>query len=280
MSSAFEQLASRAHHWNVAIHHIRETTGSVLGFGAFGAGQETRVVLKISKQPGDEWHAGDVLRAFDGDGTVRVYESDAGAVLLERLDPGKELVELVRQDNDEAATEILAQVMQQMAHHAPPAHCPTVLDWARGFDRYLQSGDNQISRLLVNEAGELYRSLAGSQQRTMLLHGDLQHYNVLFDSRRGWVAIDPKGVVGELEYEIGAIVRNPVEQPDFFTSPTIIERRLRALTNALDLDYRRALEWSFAEAVLSAIWEVEDGYSVGPNNPALKLAHTIRPLLR
>ena len=43
----------------------------------------------------------------------------------------------------------------------------------------------------------------------MLLHGDLQHYNVLLDKDRGWVAIDPKGVVGELEYEVGALLRNP-----------------------------------------------------------------------
>ena len=32
--------------------------------------------------------------------------------------------------------------------------------------------------------------------------------NVRFDSGRGWLAIDPKGVFGELEYEVGAVVRN------------------------------------------------------------------------
>jgi streptomycin 6-kinase len=210
-----DHIALRAQNWKVAIHHTRETTASVI---AFGERHNTPVVLKVTKQQGDEWHAGDVLRAFDGNGTVRVYESEAGAVLLERLDPGNELVELVRQGNDEKATEILAQVMQQMAHHAPPAHSPTVFDWARGFDRYLKSSDKQIDATLVSEVANLYRSLAASQQGTMLLHGDLQHYNVLFDSRRGWIAIDPKGVVGELEYEVGAILRNPVERPDSFAT--------------------------------------------------------------
>ncbi len=277
MSSALDQLALRAQQWDVAIHHAWETTGSAL---AFGVRRGIRVVLKITKQPGDEWHAGDILRAFGGDGTVRVYESDAGAVLLERLDPGSELVELVRHGKDETATEILAQVMQQMAQHAPTCDCSTVLDWARGFDRYLKAGDKQIPAALVSEAGELYRRLATSQQSVMLLHGDLHHYNVLFDSTRGWVAIDPKGVVGELEYEVGAILRNPTEQPDLYASPTVIESRLRMLTKALHLDYQRALEWSFAQAVLSAVWEVEDGYPVGPNNPALKLAYVLRPLSR
>ena len=276
MSSALDQLKRRAHQWDVAIDSTWETNGSVL---AFGVRRRTRVVLKISKQSGDEWHSGDILRAFDGDGMVRVYESDAGAVLLEQLDPGTELVELVRQGKDETAIEILAQVMLQTAHHTPPSHCPTVLDWARGFDRFLKMGDKQIPSHLVSEAGELYRRLGTSAGGTMLLHGDLHHYNVLFDSNRGWVAIDPKGVVGELEYEVGAILRNPVEQPDFVASTNIIERRLRALTDVLHLDYRRALEWSFAQAVLSEIWDVEDGYPIAANNPALKLAHAIRSLL-
>lgn len=59
--------------------------------------------------------------------------------------------------------------------------------------------------------------LAASQDETTLLHGDLHHYNVLSDVRRGWLAIDPKGVIGEVEYEAGAIFRNPNEMPDLFT---------------------------------------------------------------
>jgi streptomycin 6-kinase len=47
----------------------------------------------------------------------------------------------------------------------------------------------------------------------------LHHYNVLFDIESAvWVAIDPKGVVGELEYEVGAIIRNPVENPGLYVS--------------------------------------------------------------
>ena len=71
----------------------------------------------------------------------------------------------------------------------------------------------------------MYVDLSGSQRSTRLLHGDLQHYNVLFDTDRGWLAIDPKGVVGELEHEIGAVLRNPDERPDLFLSSSVIERR-------------------------------------------------------
>lgn len=271
-----EQLLARAKQWNVSIERTHETTGSFLAFGTRG---DIPVVLKLSKHPGDEWNSGDVLRAFNGDGVVKVYESEGGAVLLERLDPGDELVTLVRRGDDDAANDILSRVMQKMAHHIPPEDSPTVFDWARGFDRYWQSGASQLPADLVHQAQNLYLSLANSQGRTMLLHGDLQHYNVIFDSRRGWVAIDPKGIVGELEYEIGAIIRNPVEHFELFDAPEIIQRRIRFLANALSLDQQRALAWSFAQAVLSAIWDIEDGFSTRISQHTLKLAQTIRTLL-
>jgi streptomycin 6-kinase len=110
----------------------------------------------------------------------------------------------------------------------------------------------------------------------MLLHGDLQHYNVLFDKQRGWVAIDPKGVVGELEFEVGALLRNPEA---LFANPATIQRRLEILTNSLPLNYSRTIQWSYAQAVLSALWDIEDGYPFKPNNPSLLLAQALRPML-
>jgi len=206
---------------------------------------------------------------------VRVYEAETGAVLLERLEPGEQLVNV----KDEEATKILAQVIAKLANHAPPIECPTAADWGRGFDRYLLSGDQQVPHELVHEARDLYQHLASTQRTTMLLHGDLQHYNVLFDRDRGWVAIDPKGVAGELEYEVGPLLRNPVEHPELFANPATIKRRLETLTALLHLDHSRALAWSFAQAVLSAIWDVEDNHQLEPNNPALLLARTLKPML-
>jgi streptomycin 6-kinase len=272
-----KQLSSRAKQWHVAIDEVRETEGSLL---AFGVRDGRRVVLKISKRAGDELNSGDVLRAFNGDGTVRVYESAEGAVLLERLDPGAELVELVRASRDDEATSILAEVIKRMSNHQSPGNCATVHNWAMGFDRYInQYGTGPIPLALVEEAASIYRSLAASQKQLMLLHGDLHHYNVLFDTDRGWVAIDPKGVIGELEYELGAIIRNPVELPELYISCARVERRLRALTTVLNLDYRRAVEWGFAQAVLSAIWDLEDGFEVLPGNPSIQLAEVIKSLL-
>jgi len=276
VTTPHEQLTLRAAEWNVTVVEIRETEGSLLGFGLSNG---RRVVLKVSSLS-DEMNSGTVLEAFQGAGTVRVHKSDHGAVLLERLDPATELVELVRSGRDDEATHILANTIGLMANHEPPPGCPTLFDWVRGFDRYLsEHSGGPISLQLVREAESVYRNLALSQRQTMLLHGDLHHYNVLFDSTRGWISIDPKGVVGELEYELGAIIRNPVELPDFYISRAVIERRLMQLTEALGLDYDRALRWTFAQAVLSAIWDVEDGVTVTSDHPSLCLAELTRMLL-
>ncbi|MDX6498251.1 MAG: streptomycin 6-kinase [Blastocatellia bacterium] len=292
-----------ARDWRVIIDNTFETESSVIAFGirdVDGAGsRKDEVVLKVVKQPGDEWHSGEVLAAFNGKGFVRVYEHAPGAVLLQRLRPGNSLVELSLNGHDEEATDILAGVIQQMSSvessmssvdlprserkspnpHAPLQHCPTVHDWAKAFERYTATGDKQIPMDLVMAGQRVYLDLCSSQQRLIVLHGDLQHYNVLFDSDRGWLAIDPKGVFGEIEYEIGAALRNPLAQPELFLLPATIERRLGQFNSRLNLNYERTLAWGFAQAVLSAIWGVEDGFTVDATNPALRLAAVMRPML-
>ena len=272
-----DQLHAKAAQWNVKLEETLETASSLLGFGIRNG---ERVVLKLITGANDEMHSGKVLRAFAGDGAVRVLEEEPGATLLERLDPGEQLVDLVTCGYDDNATTILAGVIEKLANHKPPEVCPSVADWGRGFDWYLaRSEDQSLSHELAREAQTVFNEMVSTQGPTMLLHGDLHHYNVLFDHRRGWVAIDPKGVVGELEYEIGALLRNPFGQPDFLSNRETVERRLNILTSLLPLDRTRTLKWAFAQAVLSEIWGIEDGYELQPTNPALQLANTLRPMI-
>jgi streptomycin 6-kinase len=272
-----------AREWGVVVEDTFETHSSMI---AFGARDDQAVVLKVIKQAGDEWCSGEILEAFDGHGVVRVYEQTPGAVLVERLKPGNSLVDLSLNGKDEEATDILGDVIQQMSSLESSTFgsessnaFKTAQDWGKGFDRYVATGDDQIPLELVAAGQYVFSQVCASQRSPRLLHGDLQHYNVLFDSSRGWVAIDPKGVVGELEYEIGAGLRNPVERPELFLSPATIERRLRQFTNKLNLDFERMLRWSFAQAVLSAIWEIEDGFAVDETNSSLRLTNAIRPML-
>jgi streptomycin 6-kinase len=273
--SPHDRLVERARDWHVIVDETFETGTSLI---AFGRRDTQPIALKIVTREGDEWRSGEVLDAFDGNGVVRIYEYVPGATLLERLTPGNVLAELSLGGRDDEATEIIANVIKRMSP-IRSTQCPTVQDWSLNFDRYVATGDQQIPHPLVTQARTLYIELCESQTQPRLLHGDLQHYNVLFDADRGWLAIDPKGVLGEIEYEIGAAMRNPVERPEIFASAAVVEKRVATLASRLGLDPPRVLAWSFAQAVLSAIWDVEDGFAIGSAHPAIQLADAVRALL-
>jgi streptomycin 6-kinase len=266
------RIAERVKSWDVRAERAFTTETSAL---VYGARDGKPVVVKFALAAGDEWRSGEIAAAFGGRGVVQVHEHAAGAALLERLVPGTPLVTLVLEGRDDEATEILAALLRRMSPGDPPAGCATVEAWALGFERYLATNDARIPRELVLHAQRVYLELAAAQREPALLHGDLQHYNVLHDERRGWIAIDPKGVVGELEYEIGAALRNPYERPDVLASPEVIERRLAIFQAALGMDVDRARAWGFAQGVLSAIWSVEDRRAVDADYAGLRLAGAI-----
>jgi streptomycin 6-kinase len=261
-----------ARRWNVTVDAILETESSSIAYGWRG---QLPVVLKVLRKPNDEWSSGEILAAFAGSGTARVYEHVPGAILMERLSPGTPLVELSLNGRDHEATEILADVIDGMSPNTPECACPSVEDWGKGFGVH----QSRISRALVAQARQVFEELARSQTNPRLLHGDLHHYNVLFDRDGGWLAVDPKGVFGEIEYEIGAALRNPVERPDLFADAMIVERRLNVFASKLRIDTERALRWTFAQAVLAALWKLEDGADLTPQDPFVRLAETVRPML-
>jgi len=45
------------------------------------------------------------------------------------------------------------------------------------------------------------------------------------------------------------------------------------------MDVERTLQWSFAQAVLAAVWAVEDGVVIGPDSGWIALAHAIHPMI-
>jgi streptomycin 6-kinase len=196
-----------------------------------------------------------------------VVEAAPGALLIERLTPGEDLCGLVRDGRDDAATHILCDVMAKLNRPAP-ADLPLrqVADWGRGFarnrDAALAVG---VPAELIDHGEALFFELCASQAAPIVLHGDLQHYNVLHDTARGWLAIDPKGILGEPAYETGAMLRNPNEDPDLSAEPAVIAHRTDIMCERLGLDRKRVLGWCFAQWILSILWAIQDhlDYSSG-----------------
>jgi len=110
---------------------------------------------------------------------------------------------------------------------------------------------------LLDRAESLARELLGSAPSHVLLHGDFHHYNVLSAERAPWLAIDPKGMVGDPGYEVGPFLLNP-NQEAWYLDPAVLRRRLDILADELAYDRARLRDWGIAHAVLSACWSAED----------------------
>jgi streptomycin 6-kinase len=266
-----DRVVACARAWGVSIERTAATPMSLLVHGKRAG---TPIVMKVVEEGSDEWRCGEMAAKFGGRGVVRVFEHMPGAALLEKLDPGEPLAALTLAGRDDEATAVLANMLLRMVPGDPPADCPTVEQWAGAFVRHAGSGDERVPMALVEPAQRIYSDLAATQRNPALLHGDLHHYNVLSDRTRGWCAIDVKGVVGELEYELGAALRNPIDRPDLFAKIDVVERRLEQFGLALGLDVGRARGWCFAQAVLSAIWSTEDGRD-DARDAALALARAL-----
>jgi len=222
----------------------------------------TAAVLKLSFPRDKEFRTEtEALRLFDGRGAVRLLRLDLerGAMLLERCEPG---VPLAAIEDDEEATAIAGRVMRRLWRPAPPAHSfPLVSDWARGLDRLRRrfgGGTGPLPAALVEEAEALFAWLIPTQTDPVLLHGDFHHDNVLSARRDAWLAIDPKGVVGEPAYDAGTLLREPPELLNTSRPSRVLKRRLDQLSEELGLDRARVRGWALAQAVLAAYWGLED----------------------
>jgi streptomycin 6-kinase len=198
------------------------------------------------------------LQWFGGDGVCRVLEADpaAGMLLLERLRPGEMLTSL---KDDEQRTRIGAEVMARVRRPAPEG-MPFIRleDWfgeLRKLRPRFGGGTGYFPRRLVEHVEATLPGLLEARP-PMLIHGDLHHFNIL-SSSRGWLAIDPKGVVGNPEYEVGPFLINPWgEYVDDPGAVRMIGRRIAILSEVLGYERERIRDWGVCHAVLSAFWSM------------------------
>jgi streptomycin 6-kinase len=215
---------------------------------------ETVILKLLSPLETEEQRGAMALRYFDSQGAVRLFRYDAGAHLMEYA-AGDELVTLVERGEDENATRIIAQVIDQL--HNVPRNIPQdglirLERWFEAlFDKAASDRQAGTDSIYVRSAS-LARRLLADQRDVRVLHGDIHHRNIR-KSPRGWLTFDPKGLVGERTYDCANTLCNPV-------IPELVHNETRLLTNAailadnLALDLFRLLAFTYAYACLNASW--------------------------
>ncbi|MDX9991499.1 MAG: aminoglycoside phosphotransferase family protein [Anaerolineales bacterium] len=218
-------------------------------------------VLKIGVPNREIFSEMAALRLFDGAGACRLLAADDEncTFLLERLFPGQMLVSLA---DDEARTQIACQVMTRLWRPAPPELPFIPLSaWFAELDQLRPRYGGATGPFpggLVARVESLLPDLLHKSNPVLLIHGDFHHFNVL-NSERGWLAIDPKGVLGPPGYEVGPFLINPWDELLKAANPLeMTERRLSILSEQLGLPAAHLRDWGLSHCLLSAWWDTDE----------------------
>lgn len=221
-------------------------------------------MLKIARSEEERRGAG-LMAWWNGNGAARVLAHDGDAILLERATARRSLADMVHQGHDDEASRIICGVAATLHARSgsPPTDLVPLSDWyeelfhAAGTDTWI-----------FRQAAATARELLASPSEICALHGDLHHGNVLDFDERGWLAIDPKGLLGERGFDFANILCNP--DSEIATSPGRMTRQITVVAEAARLDPARLLRWVFAYAALSAAWTIGER---GDPKLALTIAH-------
>ena len=214
-------------------------------------------VLKL--QPVDEETAGEpvALRWWGaaGAGAVRLLEHDpvTGTMLLERLDGGRSLEGMADAGR---AVRVIAELLAGLT-----AVRPGVDAGLRGLgeaaSRMLAGAPDVVAALVDEEERGLVRDCAAAVREVAgepgdrLLHWDLHFGNVLA-GESGWVAIDPKPLVGDPGFELLPALVNRFDAD-------AVGARFDVMTGVLGLDRGRAAAWTLGRVLQNARWSVGGG---------------------
>ncbi|MDR3550474.1 MAG: aminoglycoside phosphotransferase family protein [Candidatus Babeliales bacterium] len=247
-------VVALAKQWNLSnLKPIKNLSYNYVMTGIQGA---MPIALKIGCDQYEMQKEMEVLNAYDGNSCIRLIESNMAhnAILLELAIPGTSLLSFFP-DADDAAIEYTIAIMKSL--HAMPipsdVGVPTVRNWLKDLFE-----PPQVPHMYhIHKAQKIAERLLATQStKDVLLHGDLHHGNILL-SARGWLAIDPKGVIGEPAFEVCAFIRNPY--PEQLKPKELLAHRIELFAQGLAIDKQRLHEWLYVRVVLDACWSINEG---------------------
>ena len=257
-----EQVAALTERWELQIERrFPATPGSPGNFVATALRADgTRCVLKVSQYLTETRSEIAALAMWRGHGAARLLASaaDVGGLLMEQVEPGTMLA-AEEPYADEATTRVAADLLRELWIRPDTGVDLISLDtWFAAYDRNRDALVRSVAgfpAVLFQRADALRAELLSSTDHPVVLHGDLHHYNILRSERAGWLAIDPKGLVGDPCFDVCQFLLNPDRHVPLGEN----RRRLEIFCSELDLDPLRTRQWCLVHAVLDACWSFEDG---------------------
>jgi len=277
--SAAEEFAAA---WGVTLVERASSGHNEVWFARRG---DEHVVLKVGDVESRAREAA-ALAAYP-DAAARLLAFDAtGALLVERVLLGDDLLPLSRTDDD-AATAVVGRLIRELhtTQTRPEVHALPSLATLGSVFVSVQP-DRRLEPELVDRARALFAELVADADE-VVLHGDLHHMNVLRhgvgDAKDRWRAIDPHGWVGDPCFDTAALMANPrglgdpLAETRHVSSLQRVERRIAILAETTGFAPERIRAWAYTGAVIAELWMLEDHGLV--HGAPLALAEALAPTL-
>ena len=215
-------------------------------------------MLKVSHAP-EEIAGGLLMSWWDGQGAAPVLAHEGEALLMVRAQGQGSLADMARSGQDDEASRIICAALEGL-HAQRPGRLPASLRPLPDWFRQLEPAANRHGGVLAKSLA-MSKLLLADPREVCVLHGDAHHGNFLDFGELGWLAIDPKGLIGDRGYDYANLLCNP----DLATAvaPGRIARQVGVVAEVAKLEPVRTMQWLLAYAGLSASWTLSDG-----NNPA------------
>ncbi len=201
----------------------------------------------------EEIRGGNLMAWYAGDGAASVLAHEGPALLLERLGGARSLVDLERSGRGDEATRIICAVVARLhaaRSRAPPATLYPMTTWFRQLEPAAKRDGGVLTKSAMAA-----RELLATPRDIVPLHGDIHHGNILDGGERGWLAIDPKGLLGERGFDYANLFCHPEAMVAEVAGR--LEQRIEVVAKEADLDPKRLLTWILAYAGLKSIWTME-----------------------
>ena len=230
-----------------------------------------RVALKIGVPDPELLTEMAALNAMTSPFVRRCHAADVelGAMLLELVTPGNDLRSVADPaQRTQIAARLIATTPQiwdasteaKATAGGRAVRFPRLGEWAcRAFARVRDDGIAPPRMLrLVDAAEQLLAAIEAPCLPLYLIHGDLNHYNMLQDASGQWHVIDPKGALTVRTAEAGRFVINELGFLPADQWPGALEMMAATIGAALDEPPQRVLLCAFFDRVLSTSWSYQD----------------------
>lgn len=220
-----------------------------------------RVTLRVAFPDASLADETTALEAWDGNGAVRVLETDPrGAQLRSAPTPG---TSLTLERNEMRALRLAADVLRSL-WIAAPAGIQTlaaeVRTWGDSLLERYESVHAPFEEHMIRDAEAMFRSFVATQAAPVLLHGDVRLDGFVLDGERA-VALDAKPLVGEPAFDVASLLRDGPAAlvRDTAAGTARMQGRLDQLTDLLDVRAGRVRGWAFAVSVDIGLFAYESG---------------------